>query len=206
LLAHQFKAAARTIGPIRHTAARSLESPAKRGRSEDFDARGKGADTLEVKDDVGEWLSLLDEAKKDARDYHKTCERIKKRHRYARPHADALPRARRIVAPNGLSHHERPLLTESLDHLRQRGPCVFVSIEAGRSPDAERQVRSLARRVKSDIALRQGRARMRRVYSVSVFEALGRDGSPKFGANAAAVVGTARMFLALPTCWPFSVK
>ena len=33
-------------------------------------------------DDVGQRLSLIDEAKKDARDYHKTCERIKKRYRY----------------------------------------------------------------------------------------------------------------------------
>jgi len=36
----------------------------------------------------------------------------------------------------------------------RRGQRVFVSIEAGRSPDAENVVRSLARRVKSDIALR----------------------------------------------------
>jgi len=144
------------IGANSHTGARSLENPAKRGHSEDFNARRKGADTLEVKDDVGEWLSLIDEAKKDARDYHKTCERIRKRDRYARPHADAPPRARRIAAPNGLSHHERDLLTEGLDHLR-RGPCVFVSIAAGRSPDAEKKVRALARKVKSDIALRQRR-------------------------------------------------
>ena len=33
-------------------------------------------------DDVGEWLSLIDEAKKGARDYHKVCERIRKRYRY----------------------------------------------------------------------------------------------------------------------------
>ena len=28
----------------------------------------------------------------------------------------------------------------------RRGPCVFVSIEAGRSPDAEKKVRALARK------------------------------------------------------------
>ncbi len=61
----------------------------------------------------------------------------------------------------------------------RRGPCVFVSIEAGRSPDAEKKVRGLARRVKSDIALRQRRAGMRRIQSVSVFEVRARDGSPK---------------------------
>ncbi len=46
----------------------------------------------------------------------------------------------------------------------RRGPCVFVSIEVGRSPDAEKKVRGLARRVKSDIALRQRRAGMRRIH------------------------------------------
>jgi hypothetical protein len=56
----------------------------------------------------------------------------------------------------------------------RRGPCVFVSIEVGRSPDAEKKVRGLARRVKSDIALRQRRAGMRRIHSVSVFEARAR--------------------------------
>ena len=97
----------------------------------------------------------------------------------------------RIIAPHGLSHHERDLLTEGLDYLRQRGPCVFVSIEAGRSPDAEKIVRSLARRVKSDIALRQRRARMRRSNSITVFEALGRDKQPKFGAHIVALMPNA---------------
>jgi hypothetical protein len=126
-----------------------LESTAISSHSRDFDAKGKGTNTLRVKDT-----------------------------------------ARRIVAPNGLSHRERPLLTESLDYMR-RGPCVVVSIEAGHSPDAERKVRALARRVKSDIALRQRRAGMRRVYSVSVFEARTRDGSPKFGAHIVALMPTA---------------
>ncbi|HKN26966.1 MAG TPA: hypothetical protein VJY34_03430 [Roseiarcus sp.] len=75
--------------------------------------------------------------------------------------------------------------------MRRRGPCVFVSIEAGRSPDAEKKVRALARRVKSDIALRQRRSGMRRTNSVSVFEALGRDGSPKFGAHIVALMPSA---------------
>ena len=65
---------------------------------------------------------------------------------------------RRISAPHGLSHDERPLLTEALHYMRRRGPCLFVSIEAGRAPGAERGVRGLARRVRSDIALRQRRA------------------------------------------------
>ena len=94
----------------------------------------------------------------------------------------------RINAPHGLSHHERDLLTEGLNYLRQRGPCVFVSIEAGRSPDAEKIVRSLARRVRSDITLRQCRARMRRSNSITVFEALGRDKQPKFGAHIVALM------------------
>ena len=96
----------------------------------------------------------------------------------------------RINAPHGLSHHERDLLTEGLNYLRQRGPCVFVSIEAGRSPDAEKIVRSLARRVRSDITLRQCRARMRRSNSITVFEALGRDKQPKFGAHIVALMPT----------------
>ena len=89
----------------------------------------------------------------------------------------------RIAAPHGLSHHERDLLTEGLDHMRERGPCVFLSVEAGREPGSEKVVRSLVRRLRSDIALRQRRARMRRVISVTVFEALGRDKQPKFGAH-----------------------
>jgi hypothetical protein len=67
---------------------------------------------------------------------------------------------------------------------------VFVSIEAGRSPEAEKIVRALTRRAKSDIALRQRRSGMRRTHSVSVFEALGRDKSPKFGAHIVALMPT----------------
>ena len=64
---------------------------------------------------------------------------------------------RRVSAPHGLSHHERHLLTEGLAHMRRRGPCVFVSIEAGQSPGSENTVRALTRRIKSWIALRQRR-------------------------------------------------
>ena len=63
-----------------------------RGPPQGRESRGGPLPLHSVKDDVGEWLSLIDEAKKDARDYHKTCERIRKRHRSARPHADALYR------------------------------------------------------------------------------------------------------------------
>jgi hypothetical protein len=90
---------------------------------------------------------------------------------------------RRISAPHGLSHH--------FDHMRQRGPGLFVSIEAGRSPDAERVVRAMTRRVRSDLAQRQRRAGMRRVRMTTVFEALGRDKQPKFGAHIVAVMPNA---------------
>ena len=59
---------------------------------------------------------------------------------------------RGVAAPHGPSHRERNLLTESFAHMRQRGPGLFASIEAGRSPDAENIVRALTRRVKSDMA------------------------------------------------------
>jgi hypothetical protein len=41
----------------------------------------------------------------------------------------------------------------------------------------------VARRIKSDIALRQRRAGMRRVLAITVLEALDRDKKPKFGAH-----------------------
>ena len=75
--------------------------------------------------------------------------------------------------------------------MRQRGPCLFVSIEAGRSSKAERAVRRVTRKVRSDIALRQRRARMRRLIATTVLEALGRDGLPKFGAHIVAVMPNA---------------
>jgi hypothetical protein len=58
--------------------------------------------------------------------------------------------------------------------LRGEGLGAFISVEAGRSPDAERTVRALTRRLKSDLVQRQRRARMRGLL-VTVFEALGRD-------------------------------
>lgn len=95
---------------------------------------------------------------------------------------------RQVSAKHGLTHDERDLLTESFDLMRQVGPGVFVSIEAGRSPDAERTVRAITRRVKSDLAQRQRRAGMRRVRMTTVFEGLGRDKQPKFGAHIVAVL------------------
>jgi hypothetical protein len=97
----------------------------------------------------------------------------------------------RIHAPHGLSHHERNLLTESFNYMQQWGPGVFISIEAGRSRDAERIVRGLTRRIRSDIAQCQRRAGMQRVLSITVFEALGRDKQPKFGAHIVAVMPNA---------------
>jgi hypothetical protein len=75
--------------------------------------------------------------------------------------------------------------------MQQPGPGVFISIEAGRSPDAETIVRGLTRRLRSDVAVRQRRAGMRRVLSTTVFEALGRDRQPKFGAHIVAVMPNA---------------
>jgi hypothetical protein len=100
----------------------------------------------------------------------------------------------RINAPHGLSHHERDLLTEGLDYLRRRGPCVFVSIEAGRPPNAEKIVRDLTRKLKSVMAQHQRRAGMRQAPFVTVFEAFGRDKKPKFGAHIVALMpnGAAR--------------
>jgi hypothetical protein len=75
--------------------------------------------------------------------------------------------------------------------MRRRGPGFFVSVEAGRGPDAENVVRALTRRVRSDIAQRQRRAGMQRVRMTTVFEALGRDKQPKFGAHVVAVMPNA---------------
>jgi len=83
-------------------------------------------------------------------------------------------------------------LTEGLDLMRQRErAALFVSVEAGREPPAESIVRAVARRVRSDLARRQRRAGMRRQYALSVFEARGRDGLPKFGAHIVALMPTA---------------
>ncbi len=98
---------------------------------------------------------------------------------------------RRVSVSHGLSHRERDLLAKSFDHMRQRGPGLFLSIEAGRSPDAESIVRALTRRVRSDMAQRQRRARMRRVLMTTVFEARDRKRQEKFGAHIVAVMPNA---------------
>jgi hypothetical protein len=54
------------------------------------------------------------------------------------------------------------------------------SVEAGRSPDAEKIVRALTRRVRSDLAQRQRRAGVLRVRMTTVFEALDRKKREKF--------------------------
>ena len=75
--------------------------------------------------------------------------------------------------------------------MHQRGPGLFVSIEAGRSSDAEKTVRTVTRRVKSDMAQRQRRAGMRRVLMTTVFEARDRKRQEKFGAHIVAVMPNA---------------
>jgi hypothetical protein len=97
----------------------------------------------------------------------------------------------RICAPHGLSHSERKLLAEAMHCLRGQGSGAFLTVEAGRSPDAERTVRALARQLKSDLVQRQRRAGMRCGLLVTVFEALGRDGRPKFNAHLIAVMADA---------------
>ena len=99
--------------------------------------------------------------------------------------------ARRISAPHGLSHGERDLLVEGFRCMRGQGAGVFISIEAGQSLEAEGAVRGLTRRIRSVIAQCQRRAGMRRVLMTTVFEALGRDHQPKFGAHVVAIMPTA---------------
>jgi hypothetical protein len=72
--------------------------------------------------------------------------------------------------------------------LRGRGSGAFISVEAGRSPDAERTVRALTRRLKSNLVQRQRRAGMRWGLLATVFEALGRDRRPKFNAHVIVVM------------------
>jgi len=94
-----------------------------------------------------------------------------------------------ITAPHGLSHHERDILTAGADYMRQREqPAAFLSVEAGREPGNERIVRGLTRKLKSVIAQHQRRAGMRRAIFITVFEALGRDKQPKFGAHVVALM------------------
>src|SRR5487761_2483086 len=97
---------------------------------------------------------------------------------------DAPPK---IDAKHGLSPRERDLLTEGMDQMRRHGPGLFVSIENGREivvagpgtgHGAETGGRSLASRIRSG---------MRKRHAVTVFEALGRDGRPKFNAHIVAI-------------------
>ncbi len=97
----------------------------------------------------------------------------------------------RIARPDGIGPRERDILTEGMDYMRERGPGLFVSIANGRGSEAEPVVRRLARKVRSDIAQRQRRARMRARPALTVFEALGRDGLPKFNAHIVAVLPSA---------------
>jgi hypothetical protein len=90
---------------------------------------------------------------------------------------------RRITAPHGISAPERDLLAEGLDYMRRYGPGAFVSIEAGRTPETEREVRRMSRKAKSHIATYQDRAGMWRVLWTEVQEALDQLGFPKFGAH-----------------------
>jgi hypothetical protein len=92
-------------------------------------------------------------------------------------------KARKIDAPHGLSHGERDLTTEGLEHIRRLGPGVFVSIESGHSPESEQIVRNVTERVRSHIATLQKRGGLRKRHAVTVFEALGRDGQPKFNGH-----------------------
>jgi hypothetical protein len=95
---------------------------------------------------------------------------------------------RRISAKHGISAPERNVLTESLDYMRQYGPGAFASIEAGYGQDAERTVRRLTNKVRSDIAIRQRRAGMRRHLAATAFEARNRKKEPKFGSHIVAVM------------------
>ena len=109
--------------------------------------------------------------------------------RLGRPSRQAVERAGpRICAPHGLSHAECRLLAKAMHWLRGRGSGAFISVEAGRSPDAERTVRALTRRLKSNLVQRQRRAGMRWGLLATVFEALGRDRRPKFNAHVILVV------------------
>jgi hypothetical protein len=75
--------------------------------------------------------------------------------------------------------------------MRQYGPGAFASIEAGYGQDAERTVRGLTNRIRSDIATRQKRAGMRRHLATTVFEARDRNKEPKFGAHIVTVMPNA---------------
>jgi hypothetical protein len=80
------------------------------------------------------------------------------------------------------------MLAEGFDYMR-RFPGVLVSVQAGYGSNAEKIVRGIVSRVRSDITTRQRRAGMRRrAFSTTVFEALDRKKQPKFGAHVVAVM------------------
>lgn len=83
-----------------------------------------------------------------------------------------LPAAERprTAAPHGLSHLELDWLTEGVRHLRRQGPAAWVVVEAYDKPERERRL--LFRKVKNDLALYQGRAKMRRVLWLEVLESV----------------------------------
>jgi hypothetical protein len=90
---------------------------------------------------------------------------------------------------NGIGPRERDLLCESIDHMANRGPLAFVSIVAAFEP----VVRKLSRKIKSDIALSQRRAGMRRgPFWGEVRETKARDGAPKPGAHIVAPMPSGR--------------
>jgi hypothetical protein len=72
--------------------------------------------------------------------------------------------------------------------MARKGPLAFVSVTAAFEP----VVRELSRKVKSYVALRQDRARMRRgPFWSEVRETKGRDGTPKPGAHIVAPMRSA---------------
>jgi hypothetical protein len=137
----------------------------------------QGAVTLTVRDSHG------DAGDPEVAALWRPCARYDRRSRQRRRRAGP-----RICAPHGLSPAERKLLAEAMHWLRGIGLGAFISVDGGRSPDAERMVRGLVRRLRSDLVQRQRRAGMRSGLLVTVFEALGRDGRPKFNAHVIAIM------------------
>jgi hypothetical protein len=74
----------------------------------------------------------------------------------------------RTTAPHGLSHLEMDWVTEGMRYLRRHGPAAFMTVEGYDRP--EREKRTLFRKVKNDVALYQGREKMRRVLWLEVLE------------------------------------
>jgi hypothetical protein len=74
----------------------------------------------------------------------------------------------RTTAPHGLSHLEMDWVTEGVRYLRRQGPAAFMTVEG--YDRSEREKRTLFRKVKNDVALYQGREKMRRVLWLEVLE------------------------------------